>query len=92
MMTPPVGKSGPLMNWTDLVQLGLRMVDHIADAVDHLGQVMRRDVGRHADRDARRAVYQKVGKRERGSTKRLLPLLVEVRAEIHCVFLISASI
>ena len=62
------------------------MVDHIADAVDHLGQVMRRDVGRHADRDARRAVYQKVGETG-GEHERLLPLLVEVRAEIHCVFL-----
>jgi hypothetical protein len=41
----------------DLHQLfdGDRAVLHIGEArIDHLAQIVRRDVGRHADRDARR--------------------------------------
>ena len=71
----------PLDELADLVQLGLRVVDDVADAVDDLGQVVRRDVGRHADRDARRAVYQQVGEAG-GEHDRLLPLLVEVRLKV----------
>ena len=70
----------------DLVQLGLGVVDDIAGAVDDLGEVMRRDVGRHADRDAGRAVYQQV-REAGGQNDRLLTLLVEVRLEIDRVFL-----
>ena len=47
---------------------------------------MRRDVGRHADRDAGRAVYQQVGEAGR-EHDRLLTLLVKVRLEIDCVLL-----
>ena len=71
---------------TDLVHLGFRMVDDIAGAVDDLGKIMRRDVGRHADRDAGRAVYQQVGEAGR-QYDRLLALLIKVRLEIDRVFL-----
>ena len=54
-------KVRPLDELAYLVELRLGVVDHIADAVDDLGQVVRRDIGRHADRDARRAVDQQVG-------------------------------
>ena len=70
----------------DFVHLRLGMVDDIAGAVDDLREVMRRDVGRHADRDAGRAVYQQVGEAGR-QYDRLLALLIEVRLEIDRVFL-----
>ena len=70
----------------DLVHLGLGMVDDIAGAVDDLREVVRRDVGRHADRDAGRAVHQQVGEAGR-QYDRLLALLIEVRLEIDRVFL-----
>ena len=71
----------PLDELADLIQFSFRVVDHVADAVDDLGQVVRRDVGRHADRDARRAVDQQVGEAG-GKHDRLLPLFVEVRLKI----------
>ncbi len=70
----------------DLVQLGLGVVDDIAGAVDDLGEVVRRNVGRHADRNAGRAVDEQVGE-ARGEHDRLLTLLVKVRLEIDCVLL-----
>ena len=70
----------------DLVHLRLGMVDDIAGAVDDLREVVRRDVGRHADRDTGRAVYQQVGEAGR-QYDRLLALLIEVRLEIDRVFL-----
>ena len=70
----------------DLVHLRLGMVDDIAGAVDDLREVMRRDVGRHADRDTGRAVHQQVGEAGR-QYDRLLTLLIEVRLEIDRVFL-----
>ena len=62
------------------------MVDDIAGAVDDLREVVRRDVGCHADRDAGRAVHQQVGEAGR-QYDRLLALLIEVRLEIDRVFL-----
>ena len=70
----------------DLVQLSLGVVDDIAGAVDDLGKIMRRNVGRHADRDAGRAVDEQVGEAGR-EHDRLLTLLVKVRLEIDCVLL-----
>ena len=71
----------PLDELTDLVHLGFRVVDDIADAVDDLGQVMRRDVGRHTDCNTRRTVDQQI--REAGREHdRLLPLFIEVRLKI----------
>ena len=44
----------------DIVE-GVVVVDQVGDGVDQLAQIVRRDVGRHADGDARRAVEQQVG-------------------------------
>ena len=57
---PPVGKSGPCTIWhsSSIVISGL---SRCGDAgVDHLAQVVRRNVGGHADGDAARAVDQQV--------------------------------
>ena len=63
-MIPPVGKSGPLtMRIRSSVALGI--VDEAVHRVAHLAEVVRRDVGRHADGDAARAVDQQVRKQRR---------------------------
>ena len=49
--------------------------------VDDFAQVVRRDVGRHADRDARRAVDEQV-RQPRRQHRRLLLLAVVIRDEI----------
>ena len=71
--------------WHDLDQLvdaDLGIVE-VGDAgVDHLAQVVRRDVGGHADRDAARAVDQEVGKRGRHD-RRLPQGAVVVVPELH---------
>ena len=41
-------------------RVDVRVAEQREAGVDDLGQVVRRDVGRHADRDARRAVDQQV--------------------------------
>ena len=50
-------------------------------AVDHLLQIVRRDIGRHADRDSRRAVDEQVRKRRR-QDRRLFGGLVVVGGEV----------
>ena len=57
------------------------VVEHQARRVDRFAQVMRRDVGRHADGDAVGAVDQQVGE-TRGQNRRLLQALVVVGLEI----------
>ena len=63
---------------------GAGLVDDEAGGLDELVQVMRRDVGRHADRDAGRTVHQQVGQgaREDG---RLGGRLLVVRGEVDRV-------
>ena len=53
-------------------------------AVDHLAEIVRRDVGRHADRDAACAVDEQIGKARR-QDDRLGFLLVVVRLEVDGV-------
>ncbi len=62
----------------------LGIVDQRAAGVDQLAEIVRRDVGRHADGDAARAVGQQVGigRRQDG---RLLLALVVVRLELDRV-------
>src|SRR3546814_9085706 len=61
------------------------MSDLISEAgADHFAQVMRRDIGRHADRDAARAVDQQVGEAG-GQNLRLAFRSVVVRLEIDGV-------
>ena len=52
---------GPLDVVEQLTDLDRGVVDHRDGRVDQLGEVVRRDVGRHADRDPDRAVEQQVG-------------------------------
>src|SRR5262245_17926004 len=59
----------------------VRPVDQRDQRVHDLGEVVRRDVGGHADRDARRAVDQEI-RNPRGQHDGLLLRLVEVRDEI----------
>ncbi len=61
-----------------------RIVDQRDAAVDHLAEVVRRDVGRHADRDAAGAVDEEVGEAG-GQDRRLVLRLVVVRVEVDRV-------
>jgi len=58
-----------------------RVVDQRDAGVDHFAQVMRRDIGRHADRDATRSVDEQV-RDARRQHRRLTLLAVVVRHEI----------
>ena len=69
-----------------LLQAGVGIIQQAADAVDDLAQVVRRDVGRHADRDAGRAVDQKV-REAAGQNHRLLQAVVIVWPEINRLFI-----
>ena len=84
-MKPPVGKSGPgTARSTALSRSCLdcaALLDRGDDAVDDFAHVVRRDVGRHADRDAGGAVDQQVRERRR-EDGRLFGGLVVVGNEV----------
>ena len=67
----------PLDELHEVVGGRLGVVDHVHDGVDDLAEVVRRDVGRHADGDAGRAVDQEVG-HAAGQHLGLAPRLVVV--------------
>ena len=83
-IAPPVGKSGPGMMLHQLVERDVGLVHHRKQAVDRLAEIVRRDVGRHADRDAAGAVDEQVGEARR-QDDRLELLLVVVRLEVDRV-------
>ena len=58
-----------------------RVFDEGEAAIDHFAQVMRRNVGRHADGNAARAIDQQVGKTRR-KHRRLLPRAIIIVGEI----------
>ena len=64
----------------------VRVLDQRERGVDHLAQIVGRDVGRHAHRDAARAVDKHVGK-ARGQDGGLEVLAVVVRLEVDRVLL-----
>ena len=64
-----------------LLALGVRMLEQPQCAVGDLAQVVRGDVRRHADRDARAAVDEQV-REAAGQDERLLGAAVVVRAEV----------
>ena len=64
---------------------GVRVLDQMQQRRAELIDVVRRDVGRHADRDARRAVGEQIGKRRRQHDGFEHAAIV-VRAEIDGVF------
>ena len=83
-MMAPVGKSGP---WTMAASAGeveIGVVDQGHGGVDDLAQIVRRDVGGHADGDAAGAVDQEVRVLRR-QDRRLLAALVVVRPEVDRV-------
>ena len=66
-MMPAVGKSGPGHVLHELGERDLRVVEHREAGVDDFDEVVRRNVGGHAHRDAGGAVDQQV--RERASAE-----------------------
>ena len=84
MMMPPVGKSGAGTCSISSSTVMSPIVEIGAAGVDDLAQIVRRDVGRHADGDALGAVDQQV--REAGRQDLRLALgVVVVRLEIDGV-------
>ncbi len=82
----PVGKSGPLM-WMRISSVVMSGVVHLrADGVDDLAEIVRRDVGGHADGDAGAAVDEQVRERRR-ENGRLRGRLVVVGDEVDRVLL-----
>ena len=81
---PPVGKSGPLTCASEPVDVDRRVVDVGDRRGDHLAQVVRRDVRRHADGDPRRAVDEQV-REARRQHRRLLLAPVVVGHEVDRV-------
>ena len=75
---------GPLDDLEQVVDRRRRVLEHEDEPVDDLSQVVRRDVGRHADRDPGRAVHQEVREAGRKHDGLLLGLVV-VRDEIDRV-------
>ena len=75
-MMPPVGKSGPgmMLMRSSMVERGI--VDQRHAGVDDLAEIVRRDVGRHADGDAAGAVDQKVREFRRQNRRLLLGTVV----------------
>jgi hypothetical protein len=72
-MMPPVGKSGAgMISISSSIGIGLSAVQA---AVDHFGEVVRRNVGGHAHGDARGAVDQQVRQAGR-QTGALAPAVV----------------
>ena len=78
------GEIRPLDVLAELADGRLGIVDQDLDRLGHFPQIVRRDIGRHADRDAARAVHQQIGNlgRQHG---RLPEPVVEVGLEIDGV-------
>ena len=82
----PVGKSGALDMMHQALDRDVRIVDLRADGVDHLAEVVRRNVRCHPDGDASATIDEQVGKGG-GKDRRFGPGLVVVGDEIHGVLL-----
>ena len=74
-----------LHKFQNLRELGVGIVHQRYGGVHDFGQVVGRNVRRHADRDAVRSVDQQVGN-ARGKNRRLEVWLVEVGSEVDGVF------
>ena len=85
----PVGKSGPGMRCISASSSSSREASGFSSAQSapsgDLAEVVRRDVGRHADRDTDRAVHQQV-REPRRQDRRLLGLTVVVVLEVDGLF------
>ena len=80
----PGGEVRPLDVLHQITELSLRIVQHADAGADHLPQVVGRDIGGHAHRDAAGAVHQQIGK-PGGQDTGLLAGLVEVGVPVHSV-------
>ncbi len=74
------GKIGPLDEFPEVFDAAIRVVHQVRDRLHHLAEIVRRDVRRHAHRDAGRAIDDQV--REAGGEHGgLLQAVVEVGNE-----------
>ena len=76
------GKVGSLDVGHDLAGAEFRIVQERDASVDHLAQIVRRDVGGHADGDSRAAVEQEI-RHARGQHGGLVERAVEIRRPVH---------
>ena len=77
-------KVRPLHELHEVLDTRLRMIDEVTDTVDEFVEIVRRDIGRHTDRDTDRTVEEEL--RELGrEDQRLVVHPVEVGDEVHCV-------
>ena len=83
---PGGGEVRPRNPLHELAEGGVGVPDHLDGRVDDLGEVVRRDVGRHAHRDARGAVDEQVGILGR-EDRRLAQRSVVVRHPVDRVLL-----
>ena len=83
-MEPAGREVGSLDVLREALDVDHRVVDHRHDPADDLGEVVRWNVRRHADRDARRAVDEEV-REPRREDRRLTPGFVVVRDEVDGV-------
>ena len=67
-----------------IAERGVRILEHAHAGVDDLGEVVRRDIRRHADGDARAAVDEQIREAARQHA-RLAAGLVKVRIPVHGV-------
>ena len=81
---PARGKIGSRNDIDQLVDRNVRLIDDSHQRIANLAQVMRRNAGRHADRDPLRPVHQQVRKLA-GQHRRLHAPLVIRRYEIDRV-------
>ena len=73
---PPVGKIRSGDDVDEIVDAQGRIVDQRDTCVDHLAEIVRRDVGGHADGDAAGAVHQQIGKFRRQNPRLALGIVV----------------
>ncbi len=90
--------SGPAINetrgwkirtWNPLVNFGkagIGFFDQVDHGLAHFHQVVRRHVGRHADGDPARSIYQKIGRTTR-KKGRFQSIFIVVRNEVDGVFI-----
>ena len=75
------GKVRPFDEVGEVVDIGARIINQVGEGVAKLAEVVRRDVGGHADGDSRAAVQEQIGHAGRHH-QRLGQAFVEVGAEI----------
>ena len=77
-----MGKSGPCTCFEHFGEARAGILHQLDGRVDDFGEIVRRNVGGHADRDAARAVDDQIGN-ARGQHRRLEGGLVVVGREVH---------